>query len=102
MKFDTILLASLNGVKHMVNQCWGGVMWDNKPIISELSLELHWDGKESLNSHCCQFKRMARLGLVIVEDGILESCMKMMAIRKIKNKFHIPCGYGYIWQLLLA
>ena len=58
---------------------------------------LHWDGKESLNS---QFNRMARLGLVIMEDGILESRRKMMAFRTIRNKFHIPRGYGYIWQSL--
>ena len=38
----------------------------------------------------------ARLGLVTVEDGILESHGKMMAFRTIKNKFHIPRGYGYI------
>ena len=56
---------------------------------------LHWDRKESLNS---QFNQMARLGLVTVEDGILESRRKMMAFRTIRNKFHIPRGYGYIWQ----
>ena len=56
---------------------------------------IHWDGKASLNT---QFNPMARLGLVTVEDGILESCRKMMAFRTVRNKFHIPCGYGYIWE----
>ena len=45
---------------------------------------------------------MASLGLVPVEDGTLESRRKMMAFRTIRNKFHIPCGYGYIWQSILA
>ena len=60
---------------------------------------LHWEGKESLNT---QFNRMARLGLVTVEDGILQSCRKMMAFRTVRNKFHIPRGYGYIWESILT
>ena len=67
--------------------------------VSTTSRILHWDGKESLNS---QFNRMARPGLVNVEDGILQSRGKMMAFRTIKNKFHIPCVYEYIWQLIWA
>ena len=34
--------------------------------------------------------------------GILESRRKMMAFRTIRNKFHIPRGYGYIWQSILV
>ena len=45
---------------------------------------------------------MAKLGLVTVEDGILESCRKMMAFWTVRNKFHIPRGYGYIWESILA
>ena len=60
---------------------------------------LHWEGKESLNT---QFNRMARLGLVTVEDGILESCRKMLAFKTIRNKFHIPRGHGYIWESILT
>ena len=45
---------------------------------------------------------MARLGLVTIEHGILESSRTMMAFWTIKNKFHIPRGYGYIWQSILA
>ena len=45
---------------------------------------------------------MARLGLVTVEDGILEACRKMMAFQIVRNKFHIPCGNGYIWESILA
>ena len=54
---------------------------------------LHRDGKESLNS---QFNRMARLGLVTVEDIILESRRIMIAFQVIRNKLHIQHGYGYI------
>ena len=60
---------------------------------------IHWDGKESLNT---QFNRMAMLGLTMVVDGILESCRKMMAFQTVRNKFHIPRGYGYIWESVLA
>ena len=45
---------------------------------------------------------MARPGLVMVDHCILESCRKMMAFRTVRNKFHIPCGYGYIWESILA
>ena len=43
-----------------------------------------------------------KVGLVTMEDGILESCRKMMAFRTIRNMFHIPRGYGYIWESILA
>ena len=45
---------------------------------------------------------MGRLGLVVVEYGILESCRKMMAFRLIRHKFHAPRGYEHIWQSILA
>ena len=45
---------------------------------------------------------MVRLGLETTEDIVLESCRKMMAFRTVRNKFHIPRGYGYIWESILA
>jgi hypothetical protein len=48
-----------------------------------------------------KFNRMARLGLVIVEDGILETLRKMIAVRTARSRFHIPTGYGQIWQSIL-
>ena len=60
---------------------------------------LHRDGKESQNS---KFNQMRRLGLVTLEYVILESCKKMIAFQIERNKLHIQCGYGYIWQSNLA
>ena len=59
---------------------------------------LQWDGKDSLKS---KFNRMAKLGLVTVEDGILESQRQMMAFRTVRSRFHIPPGYGQIWQTVV-
>ena len=59
---------------------------------------LQWEGKENLKS---KFNRMAKLGLVTVEDGILETQRKMMAFRTARSRFHIPTGYGQIWQSIL-
>jgi hypothetical protein len=44
---------------------------------------------------------MAKLGLITVEDGILESQRQMMAFRTVRNRFHIPPGYSQIWQSIL-
>jgi hypothetical protein len=59
---------------------------------------LQWEGKENLKS---KFNRMAKLGLVTVEDGILETQRKMMAFRTARSRFHIPTGYGRLWQSIL-
>ena len=45
---------------------------------------------------------MARLGLITLEDGILESRRQMMAFRTIRSIFHIPLGYGHLWRSMLA
>ena len=55
-------------------------------------ITLGWKRK-SKNS---QINRMARLGSVTVEDGILESHRKMMAFHTIRNKFHIPRIWVYL------
>jgi hypothetical protein len=45
-----------------------------------------------------KFNRMTKLGLITVEDGILESDKPIMAFQTMRNKFYIPLGYDQIWQ----
>ena len=45
---------------------------------------------------------MAKLGSLTVEDGILESLSQMMAFRTVRSRFHIPPGYGQIWQTVVG
>jgi hypothetical protein len=48
---------------------------------------LRLDGKNNLKSN---LNRMAKLGLIIVDDVILESQRQMMAFRTLRRRFHIP------------
>ena len=56
---------------------------------------------KSLNVLKSKFNRMAKLGLVTVEDGILEPQRQMMALRTMRSRFHIPPIYGQIWQIVV-
>ena len=56
---------------------------------------LDWENKATLQ---LQFNRMARLGLITIQDAMLVAQKRLMAFRTARSIFRIPPNYKSIWE----
>ncbi len=56
---------------------------------------LDWENKATLQ---LQFNRMARLGLITIQDAMLVAQKRLMAFRTARSIFRIPHNYKSIWE----
>ena len=55
------------------------------------------------SKHCLdiEFNRMARLGLILVQDAMLENHSRLTALRTTRISFHVPKSYRSIWESVM-